>query len=500
MTHCHFILRPARARSAPRNWLESTCLRLAILVVLAGTSLFLRITNPMIKRLEKRTVDLAAMNAELNREIEGRRQVETALHEAKNELELRVEDRTAEIVVANRKLKAEIEERIRVELQVLQSKTMLQAVFDGIAEPLILVNRDMKIRMINRIAADYYGVTASEDVIDRFCYRAFKGRSAPCEGCEAPPAVLTGESVTFERKGFKDPDRLEQVVVYPVKDKHHQTGDAIIRIADITEARKFERQLIQSEKMASLGVLVTSIAHEINNPNTFISFNVPILRDYIQAMIPIIDEYAAGKSHLELCNMTYAEFRKDISSLLDNIEHGSGRINSVVSNLKEFSLNKDKKPPKRINIEEIIERVLAICQNKIKKTVKTFDKQIPQNMPLIYTDPYALEQILINLLVNAAQAADKQDSRVKLAVSVGNGETDHITIKVSDNGCGMDEQTRLKIFDPFFTTKSPAEGTGLGLYVCHNLIADLGGKIEVESKVGQDTVFKVILPGKEPRE
>jgi C4-dicarboxylate-specific signal transduction histidine kinase len=198
--------------------------------------------------------------------------------------------------------------------------------------------------------------------------------------------------------------------------------------------------------------------------------------------------------------MTYAEFRKDISNLLDNIEHGSGRINSVVSNLKEFSLNKDKKPPKRINIEEIIERVLAICQNKIKKTVKTFNKQIPQNMPLIYTDPYALEQILINLLVNAAQAADKQDSRVKLAVSVGNGETDHITIKVSDNGCGMDEQTRLKIFDPFFTTKSPAEGTGLGLYVCHNLIADLGGKIEVESKVGQDTVFKVILPGKEPGE
>jgi two-component system NtrC family sensor kinase len=120
-------------------------------------------------------------------------------------------------------------------------------------------------------------------------------------------------------------------------------------------------------------------------------------------------------------------------------------------------------------------------------------------MPQIYTDPYSLEQILINLLVNAAQAADKQDSRVKLAISVGNGENDHVIIKVSDNGCGMDEQTRLKIFDPFFTTKSPAEGTGLGLYVCHNLIADLGGKIEVESKPGVGSTFRVILPDKKRR-
>jgi signal transduction histidine kinase len=245
-------------------------------------------------------------------------------------------------------------------------------------------------------------------------------------------------------------------------------------------------------------VLVTSIAHEINNPNNFISFNVPILRDYIQAMIPIIDEYAAGKSDLELCNMTYAEFRKDINKLLDNIEHGSGRINSVVSNLREFSLDKDKKPQKRINIQEVIERVMAICKNKIKKTVKSFDKNIPENMPQIYTDPYALEQVLINLLVNAAQAADKEDSRVKLEVSVGNGEHDHTIITVSDNGCGMDEQIRLKIFDPFFTTKSPAEGTGLGLYICHNLIADLGGQIEVESEPGQGSTFKVVLPHKEP--
>ena len=429
-----------------------------------------------------------------------RNRINAALQDAKDKLEKRVEERTQSLMLTNKQLQKEVEVRKLAEERLQHSKTMLQAVFDGISDPLILVDKQCRIKIINTVATDYYGMEKPGDVVGNYCYQVFKGRLEPCNGCDIPQEVLQGQGMTFERKGFIGPERLEQVVIYPVKEKSGGAGDAIIRITDITEARKFERQLIQSEKMASLGVLVTSIAHEINNPNNFISFNVPILRDYVQAMLPIIDAYAAGHMDLELCNMTYPEFRKDIDKLLDNVEHGSGRISSVVSNLREFSLEKEKKPKKWIEIEDVIEKVLAICNNKIKKTVNSFAKNIPENMPQIYTDPYSLEQILINLLVNAAQAADKKDSRVNLEISVGNGENDHVIIKISDNGCGMDEQTMLKIFDPFFTTKSPAEGTGLGLYVCHNLIADLGGKIEVESKVGQDTVFKVILPGKGPGE
>ena len=89
---------------------------------------------------------------------------------------------------------------------------------EGIAEPLILIDRDMKVKMINGTAAEYYGITEYQDAIGLFCHHAFKGRSVPCEGCEVAPAVLAGESVTFERKGIMDPDRLERVVVYPVKD------------------------------------------------------------------------------------------------------------------------------------------------------------------------------------------------------------------------------------------------------------------------------------------
>jgi signal transduction histidine kinase len=213
-------------------------------------------------------------------------------------------------------------------------------------------------------------------------------------------------------------------------------------------------------------------------------------------MIPIIDEYAVEHPEFELCNLTYPEFRQDIFKLIVNIENGSGRISTFVSNLRKFSQIKYKKSLIWVNLKDVIESVHSICHSKIKSSVKSFVKNIPENLPKIYTEPYALEQILLNLLINAAQAADKHDSWIKLNVTVNNGEQEHIGIEVSDNGCGIDGETQLKIFDPFFTTKSQAEGTGLGLYVCHTLVERLKGRIEVESDPGKGSVFRLILPAK----
>ena len=143
--------------------------------------------------------------------------------------------------------------------------------------------------------------------------------------------------------------------------------------------------------------------------------------------------------------------------------------------------------------------MISICHVQLKKNVKSFINDIPQDPPRIWSDPHALEQILLNLLVNAAQAAEKKDSRVELNVEVRDSWLDRIILEVRDNGCGMDEKTMQKIFDPFFTTKSAAEGTGLGLYVTHNLVESLRGHIEVESTLDQGSTFRVILPDKERR-
>ena len=466
----------------------------AVLAVIVGATLFFRIGNPLIKQIERHNVNLSTINKNLEKEIAERKRAEDRLQKTHNELELRVEERTAALSKSNTLLRQEIDIRKQAEKQLRYNETMLQKVFDGILDPLILIGKHMEIKIMNRASAEYFGIAQREGAVGKICYREFKSRPEICEACRVPEAVSEGQNITVERTKPTDPDRYEKIVIYPIEEDGGTIGSVIVRISDITERKFFERQLIQKEKMASLGVLVSSIAHEINNPNNFVSFNIPILKDYIREMIPVIDAYAVAHPEFELCNLTYPEFRQDIFKLIVNIENGSGRISSFVSNLRKFSQTKYKKPLIWVELKNVIESVQSICHSKIKRSVKSFVKNIPENLPKIYTEPYALEQILLNLMINAAQAADKQDSWIKLDVAVIDGSRDDLTIEVSDNGCGIDKETQLKIFDPFFTTKSQTDGTGLGLYVCHTLAERLKGRIEVESELGKGSVFRLIMP------
>jgi C4-dicarboxylate-specific signal transduction histidine kinase len=437
-------------------------------------------------------------NQDLNNTVADLKQTEEALQKARKNLEKKVAARTQELAGANEKLKEEISERKHAEHQLQQNMIMLQAVFDGISDNLILVNQDMGIKLINKAASKYYGIQSSQDAVGKYCYQ-MAGRPGLCDECTIPTAILQKQSVSIERKGLMNPNRLEQVEVYPLVEKEFNTEDAIIRISDITEKKLFEDRIRQSEKMASIGILVSATAHEINNPNNFISFNIPILKEYLEELIPIIDEFVSDDHRREFCQMPYDDFRKDLFKILDNIEHGSERISAFVANLKEFTYSDKNRIDKWIDLSAVIQKAIDLCEKKVLKNVRTLSVEIPQNFPHILCDPYALQHILINLLINAAQAANKEDAWIKLSVSKGQTQSDHIIIEVSDNGCGMDEKTKQHLFDPFFTTKSIGEGTGLGLYVCYTLIGELGGRIDVDSEPGKGSTFKVILQKKRPQ-
>jgi signal transduction histidine kinase len=141
-----------------------------------------------------------------------------------------------------------------------------------------------------------------------------------------------------------------------------------------------------------------------------------------------------------------------------------------------------------------VERAVAICHTQIRKTVKTFDVQVQQDMPEMVSDPDAIEQTLINLLINAAQAADKPDSHIRLDVRRGASGKESLVLEVEDNGCGMDAGTAARVFDPFFTTKEEGMGTGLGLYISKNLLESVGGSISVQSERGRGATFRVVIP------
>ena len=427
------------------------------------------------------------------------RKTEESLLGLQNELEKRVEERTKKLSESNELLNAEIAERVHAEASLRHSQKMLKEIFDGISEPLVLLDRDMRVKIMNNAAADYYGLSEDSVIFESKCHQMLRDSAAPCQGCEVPTAISIGKGMQFERKGFMDPERLENVFLYPLNTGDGKNENLLLRISDITEQRLLEKQLIHNEKMAALGLLISSITHEINNPNNFISLNIPVLKNYITEMLPIFDIYYKDHPALEICNMSYTDFREDIFKLLENVEHGSDRIGTFVSNLKDFSQFKAKIKEEWIDLNLVTERAVSMCRAPLIKKVKTFKTNIPENLPQVWSDPFALEQILINLLVNAIQAAEHTDLRIELSVEVHSNWLHHIILEVKDNGCGMDEKTIQKIFNPFFTTKLSAKGTGLGLYVTHNLVASLRGRIEVESKLTKGSIFRVILPDKEQR-
>jgi PAS domain S-box-containing protein len=390
----------------------------------------------------------------------------------------------------------DITEFKRTKNELRKSKAMLQSIFDGISDPLILLGEGLTIHAINRPTLDYYMIKNADQVIGKPCFVGLGNQTEICEGCTIPGAVSKGREQQFQRRSLKNSERFEEVSLYPIIDNSGNIENTIIRIHDITEEKRMEKQLIQSEKLASIGVLVSGIAHEINNPNNYISVNIPILRDYINTVIPIIDEYAKKHPDLEILHMPYAEFREDIFELLDNVQHGSRQIKSIVKDLKVFSKPDQDKAIEKIDLKPVIKKVVAFCRSKIGKTVKTFNVNIPENLPEMLIDRKPLEQILINLLINAANAFDKtfnENSRVDLVVSMDDSKENQLIIEVSDNGRGMDEKILEKIFDPFFTTNPSEEGTGLGMYIVHNLIEKIDGRIKVESKLGEGSKFTVIL-------
>ncbi len=279
-----------------------------------------------------------------------------------------------------------------------------------------------------------------------------------------------------------------------LSDEH---GDkmAILAIGmDVTEAKMLAQRLQQSEKMASLGLLISGITHEINNPNNFITFNLPILRDYLNELLQLLEDLQPDTGLPSLLGMEFAAFREDLFKILDNMEHGTNRITSTVSRLREFTRPRRGERLEWTSLNEVVDRAIELCRPQIMKTIRNFDLRLPKKNQRVYSDPQALEQILINLLVNASQAVDKKDSFLKVSGHYRKSDQQHVVIEIADNGCGMDDAIRDRIFEPYFTTKHVDTGTGLGLFISQNLALGLGGHLEVESSKGQGSTFRIVLP------
>ncbi|HET6488972.1 MAG TPA: ATP-binding protein [Syntrophales bacterium] len=419
---------------------------------------------------------------------------ERALLKAYADLETRVAERTAELAKANEALHTELEERRTIEGMLQQSRNTLRSVFDSISDPLIMVDRDLRIRMANRATVDYFRSADYLEILGKPFSALAQDHFSPDLLSSVERAILKYEESSFESNSFEKRGKYEKVFIYPTHEEYRLSGSAIVRISDITKEKIVTIELIQQEKLASLGLLVSSMTHEINNPNNFILFNVPILRDYLGAMLPIVQEHAAGRAGFEIMGMSADAFQEDALKLLTNIQNGAERICATAAKFVGFSKKRTCEKNEPVDPGEPIEKAVSICRHEINRTIRSFDVDVEANLPTILADPWALEQVIINLLINASQVADKADSRLGLKAFVDKNGGNRFTIEITDNGCGMDGETIKKIFFPFFTSKKDGKGTGLGLYIVKNLIDEMEGRIEVQSEPGRGSTFRIAIP------
>lgn len=444
----------------------------------------------------------------------------------------------------------EFENRHKNLLKTLEhSRNKLRTILDGLYEEIAAVDRNNLFVSLNENAVKALG-SSYNDLIGKDCFKISQSLPEPVwreKTEQLTRQVFNGGGAEFFLDRYKDAKgnlKIKQQSILPIKEENGRVEQVILVSRDVTQEHKktdeikklnerlkrttievnakniklqtalkqleeTQTQILQSEKMASIGQLAAGVAHEINNPIGFVTSNLRTLGDYRKDLGKLIDHYRAFiktiKNHAQPINFTddlmgriediealeeevdIDYIREDMGDLVHDCLEGAERIRRIVSDLKDFAHPGEDKP-KETDINSGIESTLNVVYNELKykaKIIKNYGE-----LPIVQCYPQQLNQVFMNILINAAQAIEKSgEIRIDTAAM-----DDAVEVRISDTGCGISKENLTRIFDPFFTTKDVGKGTGLGMNIAYNIVQKHNGTITVESQVGQGTTFKIRLP------
>ena len=289
-----------------------------------------------------------------------------------------------------------------------------------------------------------------------------------------------------------------QIVITKDNDGNPVAYDGLIN--DITDLKRAEydaeiknRQLQQTDKLASLGILVSGIAHEINNPNNFILLNAQLFSKIWKDIKPILDEFYNQNGDFVLAGMLYSKAKEKIDQSLEGIMIGSERIKTITKSLTEYASADSGNLNELVDINKVIEMAILITNNLIKKSTNNFQVEYGNDIPLIKGNAQQLEQVLINIISNACQSLNDSNSEITVQ-SYFYDEAKQVRIIIEDKGIGIKRGDLKYIMDPFFTTKRNIGGTGLGLSVSYAIIKNHGGSLSLTSESLKGTTVNVSFP------
>ncbi len=265
------------------------------------------------------------------------------------------------------------------------------------------------------------------------------------------------------------------------------------RIRMEMEGREIQAKLIQANKMTSLGLLVSGVAHEINNPNNFIMANSRLLARSWDDALKILREYADENGEFFLGGVPFAELDAHSPELFAGIFDGAQRINAIVNNLKSFARQDQTVAESRFDLNQVATSAITILHHELVRYTERFQTELKGDLPLVQGSAQQVAQVIINLLMNACQALPERSRGIWLGTYL-EPLTGDVVVEVRDEGSGMGPEAARRIMEPFFTTKLDSGGTGLGLSICQSIVREHRGRLEFTSEPGRGSTFRVQLP------
>jgi PAS domain S-box-containing protein len=286
----------------------------------------------------------------------------------------------------------------------------------------------------------------------------------------------------------REGDRPIDDSVAPIIDERGHVLGAVIVFRDASEARNAQAQIALADRLTSLGVLAAGVAHEINNPLTYVLGNATLAVKDLEKVRGALEPYCVGNDRVldEL-----PERIQNIEADLGEIQHGAERISRIVADLRVFARPDDS--AENTDVMQALDWALRVSESQLIRRARLIKALNP--VPRVRGSGGRLGQVFLNLLINAAQAIEEgQPERNIITVSTGRDERGWVVFSVQDTGAGMAPDVAKRVFEPFFTTKPVGLGTGLGLSICHGIVIGMGGEMAVESTLHYGSTFYVYLP------
>lgn len=405
-----------------------------------------------------------------------------------------------------RELRNELSERKTVEESLRQSEHKYRELVENANSMILRIDARGRITFFNEFAQRFFGYTNEEAVGKHVVglivpeFESQTGRDLSnliSRVAESPTEFTYNENENVKKNG----DRVW--VAWnnrPLFDSAGNLLEVLCIGSDMTErmkARERERhhqaKLAQADRLATLGTLVSGIAHEINNPTNYISLNNENLKDIWQGIKEVLDTHDNDSCQLNIAGLPYRDIRTETDRLITAISGGTDRIKAIVKGLKEFAGSGPMFEDRKVDLNAVVNAALLITNTTIKKATDCFFCDLSSE-PVEFRGSFqAIEQVLVNLIANACQALTDRTSQLTIRTE-SDRENKIGRLIVQDTGKGIAPETLKRIFDPFFTTRRNNGGTGLGLSVSYSIVKDHGGVIAVNSEEGEGTMVTVSLP------